>query len=441
MKGFRNRVFFPLCQGENRRSQILFIFDGILINAAVTLTTGFFLSGYLVTLKADDFLVGILNSAPTWSLIISLFSFLIFERMAARKPLLITMNMVSRFLKCSIVYLPFLVKDNTTLIYLTTVMVIISNLIWSVYSVGIMVWMISLLPNNQTKSRYIYLRMFWLRVSFTVFSLVMGLLLDLFNKSLTGFVIVFTVSLILSLADSIVLMNVHEPKNKIRKVTKKIEVASFLEPLTTKEYRQFLIFIFAFYFSLSLSSSFTSLYQIKYLKLNYSLISVIYTVSYITMIIGTRLWDRIETNKGQYFVLSASALLLASEFFLYGFMTQKTLLLFLITPFLAGIGASGFNVATVNYRYSLMPEDGQRTIYEGWFGAAMGLGSLLGPTVGSMIRNLIPSFTNSVFQYSGYQIMYLASFVLASLAVYLKFFRSRGLGVNESASVNDSLDV
>lgn len=148
------------------------------------------------------------------------------------------------------------------------------------------------------------------------------------------------------------------------------------------------------------------------------------------MIIGTRLWDRIETNKGQYFVLSASALLMASEFFLYGFMTQKTLLLFLITPFLAGFGAGGFNVATVNYRYSLMPEDGQRTIYEGWFGAAMGLGSLLGPTVGSIVRNLLPSFTNSVFQYSGYQIMYLISFVLASLAVYLKFFHSRGLGEN-----------
>jgi MFS family permease len=437
MKSLRNRVFFPLCQGENRKSQILFIFDGILINAAVTITTGFFLSGYMVALKADDFLVGIVNSAPTWSLIISLFSFLIFERMEKRKTLLITMNMVSRFFKCSIVYLPFLIKDNTTLIYLTALMAIISNLIWSVYSVGVTVWMISLLPNNQRKSRYIYLRMFWLRVSFTVFSLAMGLLLDLYNKSLTGFLIVFTVGLILSLADAIVLMNVQEPINKVRKANKKLEINLFLEPLKTKDYRQFLLFIFSFYFSLSLSSSFTSLYQIRYLELNYSLISIIYTVSYINMIIGTRLWDRIETKKGQYFVLSTSALIVASEFFIYGFMTQKTLLLFLITPLLAGIGNSGFNVATVNYRYSLMPEDGHKTIYEGWYGAAMGLGSLLGPTAGSMIRNSIPSFTNSVFQYSGYQIMYLVSFVLASFAVYLKFFRSRGLAEKESASISN----
>ena len=90
MKRLRDMVFFPLCQGEHRKSQIFFIFDGILINTAVVLTTGIFLSGYMVTLQADDFLIGILNSSPTWALIISLFSFLIFEKMEQRKRLLIS---------------------------------------------------------------------------------------------------------------------------------------------------------------------------------------------------------------------------------------------------------------------------------------------------------------------------------------------------------------
>ncbi|HCS73061.1 MAG TPA: hypothetical protein DIW17_04210 [Clostridiales bacterium] len=427
MRGLRNRVVFPLCQGEHRKSQILFIFDGILINAAVTISTGFFLSGYLVTLNANDFVVGILNSSPTWSLLISIFSFLVYEKMEYRKPLLITMNIISRLLKCSIAYLPFLVKNSSVLLHLTALMIIVSNLIWGFYGVGVTVWMINLLPNDHTKSRYIYLRMFCLRISFTIFSLVMGFVLDYFNKSLKGFVIVFSVSLILSIADAVVLMNAHEPKNKVHKAARKFEMDWFLEPLKAKEYRHFLIFIFAFYFSLSLSSSFTSLYQIKYLELNYSLISVIYTVQYITMIIGTQLWSRIESKKGIYFVLGVSALFLSTEFLIYGFMTQRTLFLLLFTPLTAGIGNSGFNVVTVNYRYSLIPEDGYKTIYEGWYGATMGLSSLLGPTVGSLIRNLIPSFTNSVFQYSGFQIVYLVSFILASLAVYQKFFRTHSL--------------
>ena len=93
-----------MCTGEYRRSQINFILDGILVNAAIILTSGMFLSGYLVYLEAPDFLVGLLNNAGAWALIISLFSFMIYERMENRKALLITLNIVSRVLICSIVY-------------------------------------------------------------------------------------------------------------------------------------------------------------------------------------------------------------------------------------------------------------------------------------------------------------------------------------------------
>jgi MFS family permease len=423
MKRVKDMVLFPLCQGEHRKSQILFIFDGILINAAVTLTNGVFLSGYMVTLKANDFLVGILNSSGTWALLISLFSFLIFERMERRKILMVTMNIASRVLTCAVVYLPFLIHDNTILLYLTSIMVIAGNMIWSIYSVGVMVWMINLLPNNQTKNRYIYLRMLFLRISFTVGTLIMGLVLDAFNKSLTGFVIVFSVSLVLSIADGIVLMNTYEPVNKIDKSAKKFEMKWFLEPVRNKEYRQFLVFMFGFFFCLYLSSSYTPLYQIKYLDLDYSFLSVINTISYINMILGTQLWNRVESKKGLHYVLGLTALFMTAEFFLYGFMTQKTIFLLFITPFLAGIGNSGFNVATVNYRYSIIPEDGHKTIYEGWYGAVLGLSALLGPIAGNLIRQMLPHVESPMFQYSGFQFMYLISFALAAIVIYLMFYR------------------
>jgi hypothetical protein len=423
MKRLNNITLFPLCQGKYRKSQILFIFDGILINAAVTITTGVFLSGYMVTLNANDFLVGILNSSATWSLIISLFSFLIYERMESRKSLLIAMNGISRFLTSSIVYLPFFIKDKTVLLYATALMTITGNLIWSIYSVGVTVWMISLLPNNQTKNRYIYLRMLFLRISFTTFNLAMGLLLDLFNKSHTGFVIVFSIGLALSIADAIVLMNTEEPLNKIDKTARKFDIKVYLEPILNREYRQFLIFIFGFNFSLFLASSYTPLYQIKYLKLEYSFLSVINTIAYINMILGTQIWSRIEEKKGLHFVLGMTASFMAAEFLLYGFMTQKTTYLLAITPFLAGIGNSGFNVATVNYRYNLIPEDSHKTVYEGWYGAVLGLSALLGPSTGRLLQQMLPTIENKIFQYSAFQMTYLVSFVLAMTIAHLTFFR------------------
>lgn len=421
MRRLQNKVLFPLCQGENRKSQIYFIFDGILINAAATITSGVFLSGYMVNLAASDYLVGMLNSSGTWALIISLFSFLIFERLERRKTLLITMNIVARALVCSIVYLPFVIKDAAVLTYLTSAMVITGNLIWSIYSIGIMVWMISLLPNN-VKNRYIYLRMLFLRISFTFFSLIMGLVLDWFGKSQTGFVVVFTVSLVLSLADAFVLIKTHEPLNKITKTSKSFELSLFLEPIKNIEYRNFLLFVFFYYFSLFLSSSYTPLFQIKYLGLDYSFISVINVISYANMILWTQIWGRLESSKGLRFVLSLTALFAASEFFLYGFITRDTYFLLFITPFLAGIGNSGFNIAIVTYRYNIIPE-GHKTLYEGWYGAVFGLSALLGPTFGKLIMEALPEVNNKMFQNSNFQFMYIISFILAFSVVLLMFFK------------------
>ncbi|MBE3037189.1 MAG: MFS transporter, partial [Candidatus Atribacteria bacterium] len=105
------------------------------------------------------------------------------------------------------------------------------------------------------------------------------------------------------------------------------------------------------------------------------------------------------------------------------FMTQKTLYLLFLTPFLAGIGNSGFNVATVTYRYNIIPEEGHKTIYEGWFGAVFGLSALLGPMVGKLIMEILPPVRGPIFQYSNFQIMYLISFIVGLSVVLLMFFR------------------
>ena len=75
---------------------MLFILDGIMVNIAVILSSGVFLSGYLVYLGGSDFLIGLLNFSMNWAAILALFSFLIFERMMHRKKLLITLLVISR---------------------------------------------------------------------------------------------------------------------------------------------------------------------------------------------------------------------------------------------------------------------------------------------------------------------------------------------------------
>lgn len=401
-----------MCTGDYRRSQINFILDGILINAATLLTTGMFLSGYLIYLGASDFLVGILNNAATWALIISLFSFVIYERMANRKKLLVTLNIVSRTLITSIVYLPLFIADKNTVIGIAAIMVILGNLLWGIYSTGITVWMISLLEYEK-RSDYIYARMFYLRISFTITTIVAGKLLDFFNKSYKGFVIVYTLSLLLSLLDAIILMKTYEPSHRVEKV-QQIKIKDFLAPLKDKRFRTYLLFIFLFYVSITLSTSFTSLYQIKYLDLDYGFISSINVTTYIAMIIFTRFWGRVEDRHGVRFMLGLTAAFIVIELFIYSFIDKNSLMLLYPAAICGGVGNSGFNVGIATSRYNITP-DQNKTIYEGWFGAVYGIATVIGPILGGCMRE---SWIDV-----GFQMLYRISSIAAVIIIASVFFK------------------
>jgi hypothetical protein len=399
-----------------QKTRLLFIIDGAIINAALVLTAGIFLSGYIIFLGGSDFLVGLLNNSLTWASVAALFSYLIYEQMESRKNFLLTLLVVSRLLVCSVIFLPLIFGKSPVTLGILTVTVIVGNILWGIYAIGSNVWMMGSFP-KETRNEFVYKRVFWLRISFTLFTIIMGFILDWSGKSYAGFVIVFTTSMILSLADAVVLFNIKEPVNKISK-NFTFNLKMFFEPFTRKNYRTFLVFIFLFYSSLTISSSFTPLYLIRYLKFDYKFISVINVITYLFMILFTTLWSKLENKKGLMFVFKITGLIAIMESFVYGFLKSDTYFLLYIAPVLAGIGYSGFNIAILNYRYELMPEI-NRTVYEGWFGGVLGLSMLVSPVIGNFIMNRLPVIHNAYFQYSKFQIMYIISFILAAGVVLL----------------------
>lgn len=410
---------------------MLFIFDGIFVNAALVLTTGVFLSGYVVLLKGSDFLVGILNNSATWASVAAIFSYLIFERMEKRKKLLIALNIISRFLICSIVFLPLISNNSSFILPVLTFMVVAGNIIWSFYNIGITVMMIDLIP-IETRNAYIYVRMFWLRISFTIATISMGILLDKLNKSYLGFLIIFLISLVLSIADVLVLMGVKEHANKPNK-DYRFDSYSFFEPIRNKKFCGFLIFIFLFYLCLTTSSSFTNLYLIRYLKFDYSFISFVNVICYFFMIICTNFWSRVESKRGLKFVMKITALFMIAELVLYSFLTERTYFLLYFAPVLSGIGNSGFNITILTYRYAIIPAD-NKTIFEGWFGAINGLSMLVSPVVGSILLGCLPVFKNSVYQHSNFQLLYLVS-VASAIAVVFFSFSSHGRIIEKNSKI------
>jgi len=421
-----------ICGGKYKNSQILFLIDAALINAAYVLTSGVFLSGFIINLKGSDFIVAILNNAGTWASILTVFSFLIFERIKRRKKLLITVGALSRFLACSIVFLPLISKDEKLIITLVAVMVITADLLWGFYQLGWMIWYMEIAPEGK-KNDYVYFRMFLLRIAFTITTLVMGYVLDFYKKSYTGFLIIFVSSLVLSVIDTVILLFIEEPEYKIPEENKSKKTI-FLEPIKSNEFRDFLIFIFAYYLCLTISTSFTSIYLIRYLNFDYGFISTINVITYIVMIISTKFWGRIQSRKGTISVLKYSAFFTIIDFLMYVFLTRKTYFMLLPSALIGGFGNGGFNIAIMAYRFEIMPESA-KSIYEGWFKAIYGASVLLAPIIGKLLINVMPDYSGLAFPLSNFQLLYLVSFITGALVVMVTFYKT-GFSKNKGTDIS-----
>lgn len=412
------------CGGMNRKNQLLFLLDGVLINGAYIITTGTLLSGYAIYLGTSDFLTSLLNNSANYTTTLSILSFIIFERMSKRKNTLLTLNVISRLLITLIALLPPVFHTKPVTFALLAFMVIASDVIWGIYRVGWLVWMMDAVP-RENRTQYVYLRTFLVRVFCSVVSITAGFILDMHNKEYIGFLIVFLISFLLSVLDVVVLWKVDDPGYKVPD-SKKFDCRMFLQPVRHGEYRNYLLFIFTFYLFLTMASSFTPVYQIRYLKFDYKFISTISVISQIVMIVSGLFWSRVESKRGFKFAMAVTAFFVAGELLVLSFLRSDTFFLLYLSTILAGVGMGGFGTSIFTYRYAIMPEDG-KTVYEGWFYFVSGLGMLIAPFAGELLRNNLPEFTNAIFQYSKIQLLYLISFSLICLLLFITIARNSGL--------------
>jgi MFS family permease len=401
---------------EDRRTRLLFILDGALINAAIVLTSGIFLSGYVVYLGGPDFLVGLLNNSLTWAMIASFFSFMVFERLEKRKKLLISLLGVSRLLIAATIFLPLVIQQSATTLLLLTVMVIVSNILWGAYHVGSTVWLMSSVPRD-IRTNFIFRRIFFLRITYTFFIILMGFVLDWSGKSYWGFLVVFLTSLLLSLGDVALLARIPEPAS-LAANRKTMRLGDLAEPLRDRPFLRYLAFIFLFQFCMTLSTSFTPLYLIRYLQFDYKVISIASVITNLFMIAATRPWGRIDGRMHPHKILQICGFLTASELLLYAFLNSQTAFLIYLAPILAGIGGSGFNAFVFTYRYELMPEQ-NRTVYESVYCGALGLAVLLGPVAGGLVMGRLPLYIQGQSAFSKFQLMYAVAFVLVCAVLLL----------------------
>lgn len=407
----------------NNKNKALFLVDGIFINAAYFLTTGVLMSGYAIHLGANDFIASVINNSANYATILSLVSFLIFERLTRRKKVLITLNFVSRTLIFLVAFLPLVFESKGIILTFLLLFVICSEIIWSIYRVGWLVWMVQTVSENSRNS-YIFFRMLLIRISSATAIFAGGFILDWFNKGYYGFLILFSASYILSISDLIILRGIDDIEC-IAPSEKTDRKLSFFEPLKSIKYRGFLIFIVSMFLIYTLSTCLTPVYILKYLKLEYRYVSYANLASIAAIIISNKLWSILDSKKGTNYVIGITNTLIAFELVLLSFLTSSTAFLYIISSGVAGAGMGGFIVAAMSYRYKIMPDEG-RTLYEGWYFFAYGMGTLLAPFIGNMLLNLLTGLYGTTGDWNVFRLLYGVSVVLMLFLLVFRYFASKG---------------
>lgn len=391
------------------RPRVCFFYQAGFTAAFTYLTSGVFLSGLAILMGAGDVLTSylsvILNICGV--LILAFSAFL--ERFQSRKRLTIVLTALSRAATLFLVFIPVLAPKKLQLVCFVPA-VVIAFALQAQAAVVLNQWLVSFTDKNKS-GRYISLRQTLVLTITVVLSLVSGSWMDHMNGGYMGFALLFAAAGLMSVFEIFILLRTPDSEPLQPKAVHSRFKDIAVLPLRDRRYAGFVAYIMVFYLLLYISDSFTTVYMLKYLALPYRTVTVMSMVMSLPQVFLLGVWGKISDRKGHEFVLKTSLWLFAGETFFLCFSSPKSWYVFIPLAFLISAAANaGFVVSVFNRRYELMPKE-NRIVYDNFYTAAIGIGFILGPMLGGLIKSGLETNTvlTRAIPFANIRLLYLVS--------------------------------
>lgn len=428
-RDFFRSIYFsdkPLTEKDYKTSRNFSIFEGASARTIFNLTSGAFLAGFANYLGAGDSFNGIIGAIPVLVGIIQLISPIIFEKMEKRKLVVALLALIHRLLLGSMVFIPFIAKGQTSRLALVAIIYFIAYLAASYINPAASGWIIDLTPDS-IRGRYLGMRESYILGATTVFTLIMGRVLDIYKdrgNEYGGFIVMFAFVFVLALINFSVLSMMKEPPAKKSKSQLGLgEVISI--PLKDDRFRKIVLLFIFWNIGVQLGGPFFAVYMVTGLKLNYTYIMAVGMLGTLINTLVVRWWGHTADRKSWVFVIKFSILTLAITHFTWFFVNQSTA--FVLVPLMhiaGGISWAGIGISSFNIQFIYSPEEG-RTVYIGFNAALGGLIGFLSTLAGSVLLNVLQHFKISLsgFTIGNMQIVFaLSGILLAVCAAYIHIF-------------------
>ena len=369
---------------ESGRARIYILLSECLKAVYTALTTGVFLTGFLLSAGMNDVNITVVTSLPLISGLLYPFSPLLLERFRKRKSLLgVFRFFFHTFSFLAVTILPGICQGNT-LRRMMIFAVFLGNASNILVASGFPSWHISFLP-EEIRGRFFAISGIVNSVCTALAALAASVLADFAassGKQMYWMGIIRMGAYVLALAELILLLLPKEPEYSVSAVKGK---ALLRKPLQNQKFMGTMIPVFVWMMISTMTLYSANTYLLNDVGAEYTFISVLQACNIVTTTVSMPFWHRLLLRTSWLRAFQKVFVLFALYPFLHLLVTGRTYYVLLpVTMIVYQIVMAGGTLYFNNMAYLFTPEE-SRTVYLSYYLMIAALGSLCGQGISAFL--------------------------------------------------------
>lgn len=433
---YRNDTKLLTLPGKKDRDW--FIIQALIGTVFALFTGATYLTGLFNKVNAPEILIGYLPIIGSIAGVVTIFAGYTMQRIRSRKKFILICNTILKTLIVLIAWIP-LIFPNQNAAYIMIIMALIAYALNNFMAIAINSWFVDLI-DSKIRGQYMSVRNMVALIANLIVPVIVSAFIDTSSDQYLAIVVVFTIAWIIMWAESYSFYKISEPP--MSPATKKIKLKDvFIVPIKNKEFMKFMVPIAAFYFIWYIAMSYGTLYQLNYLGLSYTFISLASVLNVILQFIWYPIIGKLVDRYNTDLLLMACFMLYFIDSLIWGFtnLSSKYLMIILVNV-IASMTAPFFSLTLFKKKYDIIPQT-ERSLYDGFYTAIIASIIALAPIIGSLLKDYIAVNIKPfwIFEVPQFQLIFMVTNIL--LLVLILFNLKKTIRLYKEAKSQGSDDT
>ncbi|MDD2260903.1 MAG: MFS transporter [Clostridia bacterium] len=433
---YRNDTKLLTLPGKKDRDW--FIIQALIGTVFALFTGATYLTGLFNKVNAPEILIGYLPIIGSIAGVVTIFAGYTMQRIRSRKKFILICNTILKSLIVLIAWIP-LIFPNQNAAYIMIIMALVAYALNNFMAIAINSWFVDLI-DSKIRGQYMSVRNMVALIANLIVPVIVSAFIDTSSDQYLAIVVVFTIAWIIMWAESYSFYKIGEPP--MSPATKKIKLKDvFIVPIKNKEFMKFMVPIAAFYFIWYIAMSYGTLYQLNYLGLSYTFISLASVLNVILQFIWYPIIGKLVDRYNTDLLLMACFMLYFIDSLIWGFtnLSSKYLMIILVNV-IASMTAPFFSLTLFKKKYDIIPQT-ERSLYDGFYTAIIASIIALAPIIGSLLKDYIAVNIKPfwIFEVPQFQLIFMVTNIL--LLVLILFNLKKTIRLYKEAKSQGSDDT